>query len=61
MGHVPITGPDGSLAALAGMPGRTYYIHMNCTNPVLDAASPERARVQRAGVEIACDGMELEW
>ena len=61
MGHMPIGGEDGSLAALAGMPGRTYYIPMNCTNPVLDAASPERARVRRAGVEIACDGMEIEW
>jgi pyrroloquinoline quinone biosynthesis protein B len=60
MGHVPITGPDGSLAALAGMTGRTYYIHMNCTNPVLHAASPERARVRRAGAEIASDGLEIE-
>jgi pyrroloquinoline quinone biosynthesis protein B len=60
MGHAPITGPDGTLAALAGMSGRTWYVHMNCTNPVLDAASPERARVRRAGVEIADDGLELE-
>jgi pyrroloquinoline quinone biosynthesis protein B len=60
MGHAPITGPDGSLAALAGLPGRTYYVHMNCTNPVLDAASPERVRLRRAGVEIAHDGLELE-
>jgi pyrroloquinoline quinone biosynthesis protein B len=60
MGHAPITGQGGSLAALAGMSGRTYYVHMNCTNPVLDAASPERARVRRAGVEIANDGLELE-
>ena len=60
MGHVPITGQGGSLAALAGMSGRTYYVHMNCTNPLLDAASPERARVRRAGVEIADDGLELE-
>ena len=47
-------------AGLAGLPGRTWYVHMNCTNPVLDAASPERARVRRAGVEIAEDGMEIE-
>jgi pyrroloquinoline quinone biosynthesis protein B len=60
MGHAPITGPDGTLAALAGLPGRTYYVHLNCTNPVLDAASPERARVRRAGVEIADDGTEIE-
>ena len=60
MGHMPIAGESGSLAALAGLSGRTYYVHMNCTNPVLDAASPERARVQRAGVAIAEDGLELE-
>jgi hypothetical protein len=33
---------------------------MNNTNPVLDAGSPETARVRRAGVEIAADGQELE-
>ena len=60
MGHAPIAGADGSLAALADLPGRTWYVHMNCTNPVLDAASAEHARVRRAGVEIADDGMEVE-
>ena len=60
MGHAPIAGPDGTLATLADLPGRTCYVHMNCTNPVLDAASPERARVRRAGVEIAEDGLEIE-
>jgi pyrroloquinoline quinone biosynthesis protein B len=60
MGHAPITGQGGTLAALSGLPGRTWYVHMNCTNPVLDAASPERARVRRAGVEIAEDGLEIE-
>jgi pyrroloquinoline quinone biosynthesis protein B len=37
MGHVPITGPESSLAALAELPGRTLYIHMNNTNPILVA------------------------
>ncbi|MEM7409707.1 MAG: MBL fold metallo-hydrolase [Myxococcota bacterium] len=60
MGHLPITGPDSSLAALAELPGRTYYIHMNNTNPVLDRASEERARVERTGVRIAEDGLEFE-
>jgi pyrroloquinoline quinone biosynthesis protein B len=60
MGHVPITGADSSLATLAELPGRTYYIHMNNTNPVLDAASPERSRVERAGLAIADDGLEIE-
>ena len=60
MGHQPIGGSDGSLAALAKLPGRSIYIHINNTNPILDAASPETAAVRDAGVEIAWDGMELE-
>jgi pyrroloquinoline quinone biosynthesis protein B len=60
MGHVPIDGPDGSLGLLRGLPGRTLYIHMNNTNPILDAASPEAAAVREAGLEIADDGQELE-
>jgi pyrroloquinoline quinone biosynthesis protein B len=60
MGHLPIAGPEGSLAALSGLHGRTLYIHMNNTNPVLDARSPEAAQVLRAGLEIAADGQELE-
>ena len=60
MGHIPIGGRDGSLARLAGLSGRTLYLHMNNTNPVLDAGSPEAAEVRRLGVEVALDGMELE-
>ena len=68
MGHVPISGPGGSLPALAelraakpsGASGRVVYIHINNTNPILDAAAPEASLVQRAGIEIAMDGMELE-
>jgi pyrroloquinoline quinone biosynthesis protein B len=60
MGHVPISGADGSLAVLRGMPGRTLYTHINNTNPILDAGSPEAAAVRAAGIEIACDGLELE-
>jgi pyrroloquinoline quinone biosynthesis protein B len=60
MGHLPITGPGGSLTELAGLPGRTLYIHMNNTNPVLDRNSKERARVEGCGVEIAADGMDIE-
>jgi pyrroloquinoline quinone biosynthesis protein B len=60
MGHNPITGPESSLATHAELPGRTYYNHKNNTNPVLDAKSPERARVERSGVRIAADGMEID-
>ena len=60
MGHVPIAGPGGSLPALAELRGRVVYIHINDTNPILDANSPEASLVQRTRIEIAMDGMELD-
>ena len=60
MGHVPITGPGGSLEVLAGLGGRTLYIHMNNTNPILDPGSEAHRRVRSVGVEIAEDGADLE-
>ncbi|GHA24343.1 MULTISPECIES: pyrroloquinoline quinone biosynthesis protein PqqB [Streptomyces] len=60
MGHLPVTGPQGSLAALARHPGaRRIYTHLNNTNPLLDPASPARARVAAYGAEILPDGTEL--
>jgi pyrroloquinoline quinone biosynthesis protein B len=59
MGHLPINGPDGSLAALAGLSSRRIFIHINNTNPLLVDGSPERARVAAAGWEVAEDGMEI--
>ena len=35
------------------------FIHVNNTNPALLADSPERAELERAGWEVAYDGMEL--
>ena len=60
MGHVPVTGPRGSLPVLEKLSGRRLYIHMNNTNPILDADAPETHGVRRHGVEVAHDGMELE-
>jgi pyrroloquinoline quinone biosynthesis protein B len=60
MGHLPIGGRDGSLARLATLPGRTLYTHLNNTNPVLDAGSPEAREVRERGVGVAMDGVELE-
>ncbi|MDJ0849462.1 MAG: pyrroloquinoline quinone biosynthesis protein PqqB [Myxococcota bacterium] len=60
MAHVPITGPDGSLPLLSGLPGRSFYIHMNNTNPVLDPDSKEAERVRACGLEVAADGQEIE-
>ena len=59
MGHAPMSGPAGSLARLKDLPGRLIYLHINNTNPVLLADSPERAEVEKAGFEIAYDGMEV--
>ena len=59
MGHMPIEGADGSLAALAGLNARRIYIHINNTNPILVESSPERAHVTAAGWEVAADGLEV--
>jgi pyrroloquinoline quinone biosynthesis protein B len=60
MGHVPLSGADGSLAALSalGRP-RVVLVHINNTNPILLERSPERLAVLRAGVEIGDDGLEI--
>ncbi len=59
MGHQPIAGANGSLAALAGLPGRVVYVHINNTNPILLEHSPERAAVAAAGVTVGDDGMSF--
>src|SRR5712675_1561285 len=59
MGHMPIDGEGGSLAALAGLPGRRVYIHINNTNPIRVLGSPERRKVEAAGWEIAADGLKI--
>jgi len=59
MGHMPIDGDGGSLSALAGIEARRIYIHINNTNPIHVAGSPERRKIEAAGWEIAADGMEI--
>ena len=59
MGHMPIDGEAGSLAALEGLAGRRIYVHINNTNPILVEGSPERVLVERSGWEVAEDGMEI--
>jgi len=61
MGHLPIDGPDGSLAQLRGPSRqRTIFVHMNNTNPILLAGTPERRVVEDSGMEVAVDGLEVE-
>jgi pyrroloquinoline quinone biosynthesis protein B len=59
MGHMPIDGADGSLAALSGLGKRRIYIHINNTNPILVEGSAERRTVEAAGWDVAADGMEI--
>jgi pyrroloquinoline quinone biosynthesis protein B len=59
MGHMPISGADGSLAALSGLGKRRIYIHINNTNPILIDGSPERLATEAAGWEVALDGQEI--
>ena len=60
MGHVPLSGPGGSLEALAQLRRpRKVLVHINNTNPILLEDSPERKAVLGAGVEVAYDGLEI--
>jgi len=61
MGHLPVGGPGGSLELLPGMGAkRTVLVHINNTNPILAPGSPERARVEAAGITVGDDAMEFE-
>ncbi|HLS69229.1 MAG TPA: pyrroloquinoline quinone biosynthesis protein PqqB [Kiloniellales bacterium] len=60
MGHLSISGPEGSMAAFKGLDvGRKVFVHINNTNPVLIEGSEERQAVEDAGWEVAYDGMEI--
>jgi pyrroloquinoline quinone biosynthesis protein B len=59
MGHISMSGDDGSLKALADVAvDRKIYVHINNTNPVW-RDGPERKLVEDSGFEIAFDGKEI--
>jgi pyrroloquinoline quinone biosynthesis protein B len=61
MGHLPVGGPGGSLAALPALGAkRTVLVHINNTNPILTHGSPERVQVEAAGIVVGEDGMEFD-
>jgi pyrroloquinoline quinone biosynthesis protein B len=61
MGHMPIGGPEGSLAQLSTLPiERKIYIHINNTNPILLEDTPQRRMVEEHGMEVAVDGLEVK-
>jgi pyrroloquinoline quinone biosynthesis protein B len=58
MNHLPIG--DATLELLRQSPARRkIYTHINNTNPILMPGSRERAEVEKAGIEIAHDGLEI--
>lgn len=60
MGHISMSGPDGSIAALSKLNvARKVFVHINNSNPVLDENSTARHEVEKAGWEIGYDGMEV--
>ena len=61
IGHLPQSGPGGMLEWLDRLPSdtRRILIHINNTNPILDENSAAAAELQRRGVEVAWDGMEI--
>ena len=61
MGHVNMSGTDGSIAAFGSLGvRRKVYIHINNSNPVLDSHSRERAEANAAGWLIGEDGMGFD-
>ncbi|MEO0424031.1 MAG: pyrroloquinoline quinone biosynthesis protein PqqB [Pseudomonadota bacterium] len=60
MGHMSLSGDDGSIEAFKHIDvQRKVFIHINTTNPVLAADTPQRAEVEAAGWEVSYDGMAI--
>ena len=61
LGHLPQSGPQGMVAALASLPARRkVLIHINNSNPILDEDSEQRRELHAQGIEVAHDGMEID-
>ena len=61
MGHIPVSGADGSLRKLAGLRRpRKVFVHVNNTNPMLDESGPEYREVRAAAWEVAEDGWSFD-
>lgn len=62
MGHLPQSGNGGMLEYLDELPASTrkILVHINNTNPILIEDSPERAELEKRGIEVAFDGMSID-
>lgn len=60
MGHMSVSGAEGTIASFASLDvTRKIFVHINNSNPILIADSPERKAVEAAGWEVAIDGLEV--
>ena len=60
IGHLPQAGGGGMIERLREFPNkRRILIHINNTNPILDEDSEERYTLEREGIEVAFDGMDI--
>ncbi|MDL4814311.1 pyrroloquinoline quinone biosynthesis protein PqqB [Actinomadura opuntiae] len=61
MGHLPISGPDGTAERLAALPAaRRLYTHLNNTNPLVDPGHDGHRTLAGMGIEVASEGQVIE-
>ncbi len=61
MGHVPVSGPQGTLSWLSSLSARVrVYLHINNTNPMLNESGPEWQHVIDQGIQVGMDGDSFE-
>lgn len=61
MGHLPMSGPDGTAVRLAALAARhKIYTHVNNTNPALDPDSAEHRELAERGIVIGRAGLRIE-
>lgn len=61
MGHLDQSSDGGIMSILNAMERpRKILIHINNTNPILNEESPQRNILNKAGIELAYDGMDIE-
>ena len=60
MGHLQLSEDTGMISVIQPLSrARKIFIHINNTNPILNEDSPQRAELERAGIEVAFDGMDI--
>ena len=60
MGHLDQSSEHGVMSTIAPLEKpRKILIHINNTNPILDEDSDERALLNKNGIEVSYDGMDI--